>query len=97
MSVSGPTLEEFSTEFFASVLRSKRTAPFFAASTNFLDPFQTTIAHFLVAITMMAQIVHYYRKTEVPHSLLPSVKEELKDLGLAAERKTPMIMEPPSF
>jgi phosphoribosylformylglycinamidine synthase len=27
-------------------------------------------------------IVHYYRKTEPSHSLFPSVKEELKDLGL---------------
>jgi len=31
----------------------------------------------------MAKITHYYRKTEPPHSLLPSIKEELKDLGLA--------------
>lgn len=30
----------------------------------------------------MEGLVHYYRKTETPHSLLPSVKEELKDLGL---------------
>lgn len=35
----------------------------------------------------MAKIVHYYRKTEPPHSLLPSVKEELKDLGLEKEGK----------
>jgi phosphoribosylformylglycinamidine synthase len=35
----------------------------------------------------MAKIVHYYRKTEAPHSLLPSVKEELKDLGLSEEAK----------
>lgn len=27
-------------------------------------------------------VVHYYRKTEPSHSLLPSVKEELKNLGL---------------
>lgn len=27
-------------------------------------------------------IVHYYRKTEPSHSLLPSVKEQLKNLGL---------------
>lgn len=33
----------------------------------------------------MAKIVHYYRKTEAPHSLLPSVKEELKDSGLLGE------------
>ena len=33
----------------------------------------------------MAKVVHYYRKTEPPHSLLPGVKEELKDLGLEAE------------
>lgn len=33
----------------------------------------------------MAKIVHYYRKTEPPHSLIPSVKEELKDLGLEAD------------
>lgn len=30
----------------------------------------------------METITHYYRKTEPPHSLLPSIKEELKDLGL---------------
>lgn len=30
----------------------------------------------------METIIHYYRKTEAPHSLLPGVKEELKDLGL---------------
>jgi phosphoribosylformylglycinamidine synthase len=30
----------------------------------------------------MEKIVHYYRKTEPSHSLLPSVKEELKALGL---------------
>ncbi|GAX10061.1 phosphoribosylformylglycinamidine synthase [Fistulifera solaris] len=30
----------------------------------------------------METITHYYRKTETSHSLLPSVKEELKDLGL---------------
>ncbi|GKY95882.1 hypothetical protein MPSEU_000548800 [Mayamaea pseudoterrestris] len=29
------------------------------------------------------KIVHYYRKTEPPHSLLPSIQEELKNLGLA--------------
>jgi phosphoribosylformylglycinamidine synthase len=29
----------------------------------------------------MEKITHYYRKTEASHSLLPSVKEELKDLG----------------
>jgi phosphoribosylformylglycinamidine synthase len=28
----------------------------------------------------MESIVHYYRKTDPPHRLLPSVKEELKDL-----------------
>ena len=33
----------------------------------------------------MSSIVHYYRKTEPPHSLLPSVKEELKDLGWETE------------
>ena len=27
-------------------------------------------------------IIHYYRKTEPPHSLLPSIKEQLKALGL---------------
>jgi phosphoribosylformylglycinamidine synthase len=30
----------------------------------------------------MEKIIHYYRKTEPSHSLLPSVKEELKALGL---------------
>jgi len=29
----------------------------------------------------MSKILHYYRKTEPIHSLLPSIKEELKDLG----------------
>jgi len=33
----------------------------------------------------MPKIIHYYRKTEPIHSLLPSVKEELKDLGLDDE------------
>ena len=32
-----------------------------------------------------SKIVHYYRKTEPSHSLLPSVREELKDLGLEEE------------
>lgn len=32
-----------------------------------------------------AAIVHYYRKTEPSHSLLPSVKEQLKDLGLSED------------
>jgi phosphoribosylformylglycinamidine synthase len=31
---------------------------------------------------MMEKIVHYYRKTEPSHSLLPSAKEQLKALGL---------------
>lgn len=31
------------------------------------------------------KIAHYYRKTEPSHSLLPSVREELKDLGLERE------------
>lgn len=31
------------------------------------------------------KIIHYYRKTEPLHSLLPSVKEELKDTGLEGE------------
>lgn len=34
---------------------------------------------------MEEKIVHYYRKTEPPHSLLPGIREELKDLGLEAE------------
>jgi phosphoribosylformylglycinamidine synthase len=29
------------------------------------------------------KIIHYYRQTEPPHSLLPSIREELKDLGFA--------------
>jgi phosphoribosylformylglycinamidine synthase len=33
----------------------------------------------------MEKIIHYYRKTEPSHSLLPSVKEELKALGLAED------------
>jgi len=28
------------------------------------------------------KLIHYYRKTEPPHSLLPSIHEELKDLDL---------------
>lgn len=36
-------------------------------------------------MTTSTKIVHYYRKTEPSHSLLPSVREELKDLGLAEE------------
>jgi phosphoribosylformylglycinamidine synthase len=31
----------------------------------------------------MSTILHYYRETEAPHSLLPSVKEQLKSLHLA--------------
>lgn len=31
----------------------------------------------------MSSIVHYYRETEPPHSLLPTVKEQLKALNLA--------------
>ena len=34
---------------------------------------------------MAERIVHYYRKTEPSHSLLPGIKEELTDLGLAEE------------
>jgi phosphoribosylformylglycinamidine synthase len=33
----------------------------------------------------MEKIIHYYRKTEPSHSLLPSVKEELKALGLVED------------
>jgi phosphoribosylformylglycinamidine synthase len=33
----------------------------------------------------METIVHYYRKTEPPHSLFPSITEELKVLGLGAD------------
>jgi phosphoribosylformylglycinamidine synthase len=36
-------------------------------------------------MAMESKIIHYYRKTEPSHSLLPSVREELKDLGLASE------------
>lgn len=36
-------------------------------------------------MTIGTTIAHYYRKTEPYHSLLPSVKEELKDLGLEQE------------
>ena len=31
----------------------------------------------------MSEIIHYYRKTEPSHSLLPSAKEELNSLGLS--------------
>lgn len=34
---------------------------------------------------MAKSIVHYYRKTDPSHSLLPGIKEELKDLNLAEE------------
>ena len=33
----------------------------------------------------MSSILHYYRETEPPHSLLPSVKEQLKSLNLAKD------------
>jgi phosphoribosylformylglycinamidine synthase len=33
----------------------------------------------------MSSILHYYRETEPPHSLLPSVKEQLKSLNLSAD------------
>lgn len=33
------------------------------------------------------EIVHYYRATEPPHSLLPSIKESLKALGLESDAK----------
>ncbi len=36
-------------------------------------------------MTMTERIVHYYRKTESPHSLLPSCKEQLKVLGLVED------------
>ena len=34
---------------------------------------------------MSSTILHYYRETEPPHSLLPSVKEQLKALNLATD------------
>lgn len=34
---------------------------------------------------MTEKIIHYYRQTEPPHSLLPSSKEQLKALGLTAD------------
>jgi phosphoribosylformylglycinamidine synthase len=34
---------------------------------------------------MVEKIVHYFRKTEPSHSLLPSCKEQLKALGLASD------------
>lgn len=37
------------------------------------------------AETTTSKIVHYYRKTEPPHSLLPSVLENLRSLSLAAD------------
>ena len=33
----------------------------------------------------MSSILHYYRETEPPHSLLPSVKEQLKSLDLSTD------------
>jgi hypothetical protein len=35
--------------------------------------------------TMAERIIHYYRKTEPSHSLLPSCKEQLKSVGLAED------------
>lgn len=35
-----------------------------------------------MASSSSPSLIHYYRKTEPSHSLLPSVKEQLKDLGL---------------
>lgn len=34
---------------------------------------------------MTERIIHYYRKTEPPHSLLPSCKEQLKAVGLVED------------
>ena len=33
----------------------------------------------------LSQILHYYRETEPSHSLLPSVKEQLKSIGLSTD------------
>ena len=41
--------------------------------------------HKLFTMAIGTKIAHYYRKTEPYHSLLPSVREELKDLGLEEE------------
>lgn len=42
---------------------------------------------------MPQEIVHYYRKTEPSHSLMPSIKEELKDLGLGDEADKILLIE----
>ena len=33
----------------------------------------------------MSKILHYYRETEPSHSLLPSIKEQLKSIGLSSD------------
>jgi phosphoribosylformylglycinamidine synthase len=42
---------------------------------------------------MAATIVHYYRKTEPSHSLLPSSKEQLKALGLTEDADKIAVIE----
>lgn len=42
-----------------------------------------TLIH--IALISMSSIIHYYRETEAPHSLLPSVKEQLKSLHLGPD------------
>jgi phosphoribosylformylglycinamidine synthase len=42
---------------------------------------------------MVEKIIHYYRKTEASHSLLPSCKEQLEALGLGAEAGKIRIIE----
>jgi phosphoribosylformylglycinamidine synthase len=47
-----------------------------------------TLYHTFFGKTMTSEgagVVHYYRKTEPSHSLLPSVKEELRALGLTED------------
>ena len=42
---------------------------------------------------MSTGLIHYYRKTEAPHSLLPSLKEELKASGLGDDANKLSVVE----
>lgn len=52
-------------------------------------PFHTHPSHHTHALLTMSssndKIIHYYRETEPSHSLLPSVKEALKSVGLVSD------------
>jgi phosphoribosylformylglycinamidine synthase len=53
----------------------------------------TSHSHSLLLRSETMKIAHYYRKTEPSHSLLPSVREELKVLGLEAESAKITVVE----